>query len=68
MRILKQLQIKLKREDKVMFIKYILPIIVIILTVVIYGFVYEIKHAKEIDDKESFLWDDYDEKKDKTSK
>lgn len=51
-----------------MFIKYILPIIVIILTVVIYGFVYEIKHAKEIDDKESFLWDDYDEKKDKTLK
>jgi uncharacterized protein YxeA len=68
MRILKQLQIKLKREDKAMFIKYILPIIVIILTVVIYGFVYEIKHAKEIDDRKPFLWDDYDEKKDKTLK
>ena len=51
-----------------MFIKIILPIIVVILTVIIYGFVYEIKHAKEVDEKEPFLWDDYDEKTDKTLK
>lgn len=51
-----------------MFIKYILPIIAIILTLIVYGFVYEIKHAKEVDGKEPFLWDDYDEKKDKTLK
>ena len=51
-----------------MFMKIILPIIVIIVVVIAYGFVYEIKHAIEVDDKEAFLHDDYDEKKDKSLK
>ena len=68
MRILRQLQTKLKKEDKVMFIKYILPIIIFIVVVIVYGFVYEIKHAIEVDDRKPFLWDDYDEKKNKTLK
>ena len=68
MKILKQLQTKLKKEGKVMFIKYILPIIIFIVVVIVYGFVYEIKHAIEVDDRKPFLWDDYNEKKDKTLK
>ena len=46
----------------------VLAAIGIVMALGICVFAYEIKHAKEIDDKESFLWDDYDEKKDKTLK
>ena len=49
-----------------MFTKIILPIIITIVAVGIYALLYEIKHAKEVNPKEPFLWDDYDGDKDDT--
>ena len=51
-----------------MITNIVLAAIGIVMALGICVFAYEIKHAKQVDDKEAFLWDDYDEKKDKTLK
>jgi len=51
-----------------MITNIVLAAIGIAMALGICAFAYEIKHAKQVDDKEVFLWDDYDEKKDKTLK
>ena len=39
-----------------------------VIVVILIGFYLEIRNAEEVDPKEPFLWDDYDEKKDKKMK
>jgi len=51
-----------------MILKIIAIVLGIMMGLGISIFLYEIKHAPIVDEKEPFLWDDYDEKKDKTLK
>lgn len=45
-----------------------LTILAIMVVLGIVVFIYEISYAQIVDDEESFLWNDYDEKEDKTLK
>ncbi len=64
-KILKKLQKGLKRENNMYILLGIFGAIFVV-SAILMG--HEIKNAPIVDDKEPFLWDDYDEKKDKTLK
>jgi hypothetical protein len=48
--------------------KFTLLTFFLVAVVIICAFYFEVVRAKEVDPKKPFLWDDYDEKKDKTWK